>query len=100
MTLIIELAPEEEAKLSSDAARQGLAASEYAHRLLIERLGLVQSTPSHQAAEDGQLPFYVRATAEEWKCEFEAWSQSHGRTTPLLSDEALRRESLYEDRGL
>ncbi|MEK6320458.1 MAG: hypothetical protein AABN33_02120 [Acidobacteriota bacterium] len=99
MTLTINLPPEEEAKLSNAAARQGLGASEYAHRLLMERLGLVDATPSDQAGGDRQ-PFYVRATAEEWKCEFEVWSQSHDRTTPLLSDEALRRESLYEDRGL
>jgi hypothetical protein len=28
-----------------------------------------------------------------------AWAESHPRTTPLLSDEAISRESIYSNRG-
>ena len=37
---------------------------------------------------------------EEWMHKFRAWPQSHRTDTPLLSDEAISRESIYQDRGL
>jgi hypothetical protein len=38
-------------------------------------------------------------SAEEWSRELAAWSESHTTSTPLLSDEALDRESIYGARG-
>ena len=38
--------------------------------------------------------------AEQWVQEFRAWVHSHPATTPLLSDEAVSRESIYGTRGL
>jgi proteasome lid subunit RPN8/RPN11 len=39
-------------------------------------------------------------SAEEWMQKFRAWAHSHPTTTPLLSDEAVSRESIYGERGL
>lgn len=39
-------------------------------------------------------------SAEQWVQEFRAWVHSHPTTTPLLSDEAVSRESIYGTRGL
>jgi Arc/MetJ-type ribon-helix-helix transcriptional regulator len=39
-------------------------------------------------------------TAEQWTRELHEWITSHSPTTPLLSDEAISRESIYRDRGL
>jgi hypothetical protein len=39
-------------------------------------------------------------SAEEWSREFHAWMDSHRADTPILSDEAIGRESIYEERGL
>jgi hypothetical protein len=39
-------------------------------------------------------------TAEEWIAKFNAWADSHAGSTVVLSDEAMSRESIYEDRGL
>jgi len=36
-------------------------------------------------------------TSEERAAAFEAWAASH-RVTPPLSDDAVSRESIYEDR--
>ena len=36
--------------------------------------------------------------SEEWARQFHEWAESHDRTTPLLTDEAISRESLYLDR--
>jgi hypothetical protein len=38
--------------------------------------------------------------AEEWSRELHAWVQSHSTETPLLSDEAISRDSIYGTRGL
>ncbi len=35
---------------------------------------------------------------EEWVRQFHAWAESHDRTMPLLSDEAISRENIYPDR--
>ena len=37
-------------------------------------------------------------TAEEWKKELRDWIESHAFTGPPLPDEALSRQSIYEDR--
>ncbi len=36
---------------------------------------------------------------EQWVRDFEAWVNSHSRSTPPLSDEAISRESIYGSRG-
>jgi hypothetical protein len=37
---------------------------------------------------------------EQWLREFKAWVHGHATTTPLLSDEAVSRDSIYGARGL
>ena len=39
-------------------------------------------------------------TAEEWMEKFSIWAHRHSTNTPLLSDEAVSRESIYRERGL
>ena len=39
------------------------------------------------------------ATPEERARAFRQWAESHSKDTPLLSDEAISRESIYGDRG-
>ena len=41
----------------------------------------------------------VLASAEQWNEEFHHWVHTHPTDTPLLSDEVLRRESMYGARG-
>jgi len=38
-------------------------------------------------------------TAEQWSKEFHEWVHSHPTTTPLLSDEAISRDSISGQRG-
>lgn len=37
---------------------------------------------------------------EQWLREFKRWVHGHSTTTPLLSDEAISRDSIYGIRGL
>jgi hypothetical protein len=39
-------------------------------------------------------------SAEEWSKQLDEWASIHSSTTPLLSDEAVERESIYDLRGL
>jgi len=85
MALTLDLSEEQEARLRAEAARQGLAAEEYALRLL-ER-GLPASGP-------GSL--WHALSTEEWIRHTREWAESH-RDWPVLSDEAMSRESFYDD---
>jgi hypothetical protein len=49
---------------------------------------------------EAKLSLPTALTAEEWSRQFHAWIDSHSTTGPLLSDEAIDRESIYGDRGL
>ena len=79
MTITLELKPEVEASLLALAGARGLSLEEYL-------LTMVESLPANEL-----LP-------EERAAAFEAWSASH-RSTPLLSDYAVSRDSIYEGRG-
>jgi hypothetical protein len=93
MTLTIELPPEIEAGLIAQARAQGLDVSLYVQKML---LGQVLA----QAAPAVSRPAY-ELPPEEWIRELRAWSHSHDAANlPILSDEAMSRETIYEDRGL
>ena len=49
-------------------------------------------------APSKQAPLSETLSPGEWKRMFHAWLDSHDPNLPVLSDEALRRESIYEDR--
>lgn len=40
-------------------------------------------------------PAYVCATPDERAQAFREWAESHSHETPILSDEAISRESIY-----
>lgn len=43
-------------------------------------------------------PFYEVASPKERARAFQDWANSHRLDTPILSDEAISRESIYGDR--
>ena len=49
-------------------------------------------------APSEQAPLCETLSPEEWKKMFHSWLDSHDPNLPILPDEALRRESIYEDR--
>lgn len=90
MTLTIELSLEATAHLRAEATRRNKSAEEYAREVLERELPLNEP-----------LPFWATATKEEWLRAFHEWVESHRDIqTPPLPDEALRRENMYEDRGI
>ncbi len=49
---------------------------------------------------DAHLADGAPTDVEQWLKEFHAWVHSHPTTTPLLSDDAISRDSIYGIRGL
>jgi hypothetical protein len=90
MTVILNLPPEKEAKLVAAAQAKGLSTDD----LVREALDRIFADAPASAARSLQ----DELTPEEWVRQFDAWVDSHDRTTPLLSDEAISRESIYPDR--
>ena len=85
--MTIELDPVVESRLREAAAKDGVEPGEYAARL-IER-----TLPSGGAVGSS---LWNTLSPEEWMQVFDEWSNSHDRSIPPLSDEAVSRESFYE----
>lgn len=88
MSLTIDLPPEVETRLREEAARRGQATEEYASRILAE---VVEQQPEI-------APRIL--TSQERAQAFREWAASRKVVAPPLPSEALRRENMYEDRGL
>ena len=81
MTLRIDLPPDVEAKYVAEACAKGVPLERYVRdRLIAQAPAPPDMTPRERA----------RALRE--------WAKSH-RATPPLSDDAIRRESIYGERG-
>lgn len=87
MTVTLKLKPEIEERVTALANRQGVSVAEYIQNFL-ESLADLNKEPSDDSM-----------STEEWAREFEEWVDSHDYiTAPLLTDEAISRESIYRER--
>lgn len=83
MSVTVELFPELEATYAAQAAAKGVPLPEYLRHVLEER-----------APAPGKRPLSPAERADLWR------RTSGGLpNTPLLSDEAISRESIYAERG-
>jgi hypothetical protein len=89
MTLTIDVGPEQEARLLEEAARQGLDARDYVQRII----------EYHLPPRTGSPPLNTPTAPEERARAFRAWAESQRLDPPLLSDEAISRESIYGEHG-
>ena len=86
MTLTLEIPDDIGSVLTAAAERRGMTIEEWLPKVAME-----------QVRVPGTGELWDKLTPEEWVREFHAWSEGHDRTTPLLSDEAISRESIYPD---
>lgn len=86
MTVTFNLPPQVEQAYLAEARASGLSLDVLVRDVLLAR------RPS---------PITADMTPEQWVDEFRAWVHSHsGDDLPLLSDEAISREYIYQERGL
>jgi hypothetical protein len=86
MTVHIEIPPDREAALRARARARGLTVEQW----LLE--------VAEQYAPSGPIANLQRTDPQEWARQFRAWADSHDPNLPVLSDEAMSRESIYPDR--
>ena len=95
--MTVTLQPDLEEELTARAQAEGLTTEEFVNREL-ERL--VTSEPAatkSDATAKNERPFYETATPEEWVKAFKDWVNDFPQH-PVLSDEAISRESIYRER--
>ena len=80
MTVTLELPPEIEARFVAEAQAHGVPIDAFLKAYLIQHAPPVTGSDM---------------SAEEWERQFRAWAESHDRSIPPLSDEAVSRESIY-----
>jgi hypothetical protein len=86
MTVTLNLPPQVEQAYLAEAQARGLELADLVREVLVAAQPVAAST---------------ELSPEEWVRQFNAWTRSHaGRNLPVLSDEAMSRESIYADRGL
>jgi hypothetical protein len=87
MTLTIYLPPEKEAVFKAEAQLRGLSVEQW----------LVEVADQH-VQPAGSIAHLQQANPQEWARRFDEWVNSHDPNTPVLSDEAMSRDSMYPDR--
>ena len=86
MNLAIELSDEQAAALKAQAEAQGLTVERWLQNI------------AENYVPPRSFAHLQKTNPKEWARRFHEWAESHDRTTPPLSDEAISRESIYPDR--
>jgi hypothetical protein len=85
MTVTLDLPPEKEAAFNAQARARGLS---------LEQWMLEVADQSVQPFSTAHLQ---KTNPQEWARQFRDWADSHDPNIPVLSDEAMSRESIYPD---
>ena len=85
MTVTLNLPPEKEAVFKARARARGLSLEQWMLEL------------AEQSVQSVSIAHLQRTNPQEWARYFDAWVDSHDPDTPVLSDEAMSRESIYPD---
>ena len=85
MNVTIELSDEQAAALKVQADAQGLTVERWLEQI------------AAQFAPSTSIAHLQETNPEEWGRQFHQWAEGHDRTTPLLSDQAISRDSIYPD---
>lgn len=85
MTITLDLSPEKGAAFQAQAQLRGLSLEQW----ILDVAG--------QFAPPVSIAHLQKSNPQEWARHFDAWVDSHNPNTPVLSDEAMSRESIYPD---
>jgi hypothetical protein len=85
MTVTLDLPPEKEAAFKAEARARGLSLEQW----MLEA--------ADRQVQPVSIAHLQKTNPEEWARQFREWSDSHDPNIPVLSDEAMSRESIYSD---
>ena len=85
MTTMLEVEPEIASKIQARARERSVSVDVYLRELIDQKVTEYESSNGLSSQER------VRLLRE--------WASGHSTNTPLLSDEAISRESIYGERG-
>jgi hypothetical protein len=85
MTVVLNLSPEKEAAFKAQAEARGLSLEQWMLEV------------ADQYVQPVSIAHLQRTNPQEWARQFRAWADSHSPNIPVLSDEAMSRESIYPD---
>jgi hypothetical protein len=85
MTVTLNLPPEKEAAFLAQAQARGLSLEQWMLEVADQQVPPVS------------IAHLQKTDPEEWARQFDAWVNSHDPNIPVLSDEAMSRESIYPD---
>ena len=85
MTVTLNLPPEKETAFKAQAHARGLSLEQW--MLYV----------ADQQVQPVSIAHLQKTDPQEWARQFDAWVNSHDPNTPVLSDEAMSRESIYPD---
>jgi hypothetical protein len=85
MTVTLNLPPEKEAVFTAQARARGLSLEQWMLEV------------ADQYVQPVSIVHLRKTDPQEWARRFDAWLDGHDPNTPVLSDEAMSRESIYPD---
>jgi hypothetical protein len=98
----LEISQETQAQLLQEAQKEGVSVDVLLQRLMYEREAGGSDISGSSNSESGQanipsIAHLQRTNPREWARQFRAWADGHDPKIPVLSDEAMGRESIYPD---
>ncbi len=85
MTVTFHLPPEKEAAFEAHARARGLSVEQWMLEL------------AEQSVQPVSIAHLQKTNPQEWARQFRAWADGHDPKIPVLSEEAMSRESIYPD---
>jgi hypothetical protein len=85
MTVTLNLPPEKEAAFKAQARALGLSIEQWMLEL------------ADQSLQPASIAHLQRTNPQEWARQFRAWADGHDPKIPVLSGQAMSRESIYPD---
>jgi len=97
MRMTVTLKPDLEEELAARAKAEGLTTEEFVNRELEKVVAAESLTTDSELDVNSERPFHETATPEEWVSALEDFIRNFPQH-PVLSDEAISRESIYRER--
>jgi hypothetical protein len=85
MTITLNVPPDRETAYKAQAQARGLSLEQWMLEV------------ADQSVQPVSVAHLQKTNPREWARHFDAWVDSHNPNTPVLSDAAMSRESIYPD---